>query len=285
MIRVSNVDDFAKMNESDLKRFMAHKTGIHDSDIIRDTIQEFYVKLIETKALDTYDPKLGTFKTYIMNLFCWLLPVLANRNHRTRYTLVSWVKETGRNQGSNDKGVVDVYERTASLGMSPYIDNVVDPRYHASHVSIDEDMHADIDLREFMRYVERTHTEKNAERIRIYLANRTSGCNGADVAKILGVSNNMVKMIKEQVRESYEEWRGKIMKSHKRARKLTWNEVVTEITNVQGQIERYNAGDVSLPRGFIYRDALLRLKYLRSRQAQISKKDKPQRDVDHSEDA
>lgn len=282
MVRVTNVDEFARKNEGDLRRYMTYKTGIRDSNIIRDTVQEFYVKLIETRALDTYDPKLGTFKTYIMTLFSWLFPVLANRNPRARYTLVSWVQQNGRGKGNDDDAIVDVYERTASLGESPYIDNVVDPRYAASHVCLNDDIHANIELGDFMRFVQRTRTRKAASRIHSYLVHRTSGCNGADVARILGVSNNMVKMIKEQVKESYEEWRGKVMKSsRKRSRSLTWEEVVEEIRNVQGQIERFNRGDVSLPRGFVYRDALARLKYLRNRQAQFAKKDRLKGDGGH----
>jgi len=279
MVRVTNVDEFARKNEGDLWRYMAYKTGIRDADIIQDTVQEFYVKLIETRALDTYDPSRGTFKTYIMTLFSWLFPVLANRNPRAKHTLVSWVREGGRNRGSDDDAVVEVYERTAVVGQSPYIDNVVDPRYGASHVCLNDDIHANIELGDFMRYVRRTRTPKAASRISSYLKYRTSGCNGADVARILGVSNNMVKMIKEQVRESYEEWRGKVMKSaQKRSRSLTWGEITEEIRNVQGQIERFNKGDVSLPRGFVYRDALARLKYLRNRQAQIAKRDRKKRD-------
>lgn len=282
MVRVKSVDEFARHNEGDLRRYMSYKTGIRDSDIIRDTIQEFYVKLIETRALDTYDPARGTFKTYIMTLFSWLFPVLANRNPRAKYTFVSWVRENGRGKSADDESVVDVFERTASLGDSAYIDNVFDPRYAASHVCLNEDLHADIELGDFMRFVRRTQTEKSSQRIRSYLLLRRSGCNGADVARILGVSNNMVKMIKERVKESYEEWRGNVMKSSpKRTRKLTWEEITEEIRNVQGQIESFNRGDVSLPRGFLYRDALKRLKYLRSRQSQIAKKDRPKRDKDH----
>lgn len=285
MIRVTNVDEFARKNEGDLWRYMTYKTGIRDADIIQDTVQEFYVKLIETRALDTYDPSRGTFKTYIMTLFSWLFPVLANRNPRAKHTLVSRVRESGRGSTADKDATIDVYERTAVVGESPYIDNVVDPPYAASHVCLNDDIHADIELGDFMRFVRRTRTEKSASRIRSYLIHRRSGCNGADVARILGVSNNMVKMIKKQTRESYEEWRGKTMKSaQKRSRSLTRDEIADEIRDVQGQIDRFNKGDMSLPQGFVYRDALVRLKYLRNRQIQIAKKDKKECDADHSAD-
>jgi hypothetical protein len=268
---VKTVRDFALRNSDDLKRFMVFKTGIRDRDIIMDTIQEFYVKLIETKALETYDPAKGAFKTYIMNLFCWLFPVLANRNHNVKYTFLSCTKDRNHS-GQWDGGYTDIFEDVAAPGRSPYVEHVVDGSYISSHVTEDEELETEISIKEFVEHIKRTQTKKAASRIVPYIEYRNCGCNGADVAQILGVSNNMVKMIKERTKVSFEQWRGHKMNTGKKTKQLTYEQVVDEIRHAQDMITKYNAGDVSLPHGFSYRDVVLRLKYLRNRQSQLSKK-------------
>jgi len=268
---VKTVRDFALKNALDLERFMMFKTGIRDSDTIRETIQEFYIKLIETRALETYDPTKGTFKTYIMNLFCWLFPVLANRNHRAKYTFVSCVKDRDHT-GQWDGGYTDIFEDVATSGYGPYIGNVIDGAYAPSNVQREEETEANISMEEFIGHIKRMHTSKLTKRIVPYIEYRNCGCNGADVAHILGVSNNMVKRIKERAKLSYEQWRGEKMEPGRRAKQLTREQVVDEIRNVQDLLTRYNAGELTLPAGFSYKEAVLRLKYLRNRQSQLSKK-------------
>jgi hypothetical protein len=268
---VKTVRDFALKNSNDLERFMMFKTGIRDTDVIRDTIQDFYVKLIETRALETYDPAKGAFKTYIMNLFCWLFPVLAKRNMRARYTIMSYMKDKD-NSGHWNGVYTDIYDGVAVSGTGPYVEHVVDGAYEASHVQEDEELESDISMREFIEHLKRTQPQKAADRIVPYIEYRTQGCNGADVAKILGVSNNMVKIIKENAKRTYEQWRGQRMEPGKKAKQLTREQVVDEIRHVQDLIERYNAGELSLPAGFSYREAVLRLKYLRNRQTQLGRK-------------
>jgi len=279
MVVVTNVRDFALLNAEDLRRFMMYKTGIRDVEVIKDTIQDFYVKLIDTKALDTFNPKEGTFKTYIMNLFCWLFPVLANRNPRSKYTIVSHVRTSERRHPYTDD-MLDVYETVATPGRAPHAINTIDPNYFASHVREDEELESDLEIREFVEYLKRTQTPRSLSRLLPYVEHKACGCNGADVAKILGVSNNMVKIIKERARIEYETWRNLKMTGGRKARQLTRAEIVDEIRNTQDLIQRFNAGDISLPHGFSYKEAILRLKYLRNRQLQLSKKKKPKEDCD-----
>jgi len=268
---VKTVRDFALRNSDDLRRFMVFKTGIRDNDVIRDTIQEFFVKLIETRALETYDPAKGAFKTYIMNLFCWLFPVLAKRNHNVRYTFMSCTKDRDH-AGQWNGGYTDIFEGVSTGGPNPYAEHVVDGSYASSHVMEHEESEAENGIREFVEHIKRTQSPRAASRIVPYVEYRNCGCNGADVAQILGVSNNAVKMIKERARTAYEEWRGKKMDTSKKARKMTYEQIVDEIRHAKDMIARYNAGDISLPHGFSYKDAVLRLRYLRTRQTQLSKK-------------
>jgi len=273
---VKSVDEFARRNSDDLKKFMIYKTGIHDTDLIRDTIQEFFVKLIESRALETYDPAKGTFKTYIMNLFCWLLPVMAKKNKSVKYTFVSHVKDRDRHHQWYGR-YTDVFEGMSGKSDGPYADNAVDTCYDASHVREAEELEAERSLNSFVKFVQNTQPPSVAERIVPFVQYREQGCNGADIAKMLGLSNSLMKTVRERAGNSYEEWRGYKMTPGKKAQKQTLDSVVAEIKLVQGMITRYNAGDVSLPMGFSYKEAVLRLRYLRTRQSQLGRRDRGHR--------
>lgn len=278
---VKTVREFALKNENDLKRFYIHKTHITDPDMVRDTIQEFYVKLIQSRSLETYDPSKGSFKTYIMNLFSWLFPVLANRNLRMKYTFVSQVAE--RDNGVWGGEYTDVFNVVASSKAGPYVENAVDSTYSAAHVHVNDEQESLRTLREFIEYVKSTQSPKTAERIISYISLDRQGCTGRDIVKILGGSVKTIKLVKNKVAETYQQWKGYKMSPGKKSRKLTRQEIAEEIKVVQGQIARYNAGDITLPAGFAYREAVMRLKYLRTRQTQIKRrKTGSVRDRDHS---
>jgi len=112
---VKSVEEFAKKNEKELVAFMCSKTGIYDKQVIHDTIQDFYVKLIKSKALETYDPAKGAFATYMCNLFCWLLSLQGKRHFRIKYKAISRIP--GRRE--NFSGVSsDVWDAVVSHGWS-----------------------------------------------------------------------------------------------------------------------------------------------------------------------
>jgi DNA-directed RNA polymerase specialized sigma24 family protein len=277
---VKTVREFALKNEEDLRRYYIHHTHITDPDLVREAIQEFYVKLIQGRSLETYDPSKGTFKTYIMNMFHWLFPILARRNLRMKYTFVSQVLDRDAQMRYDE--YTDVFEILAGREAGPYLENVIDPSYEASHAGAHEEDDSDGTVKDFSRYVQRSQTPNSAKHILPYLEYQTKGCSGADIAQMLGVSNNMVKFVKEKVADTYEQWKGHKMSPGKKARKLTRAEIADEIRIVQDQITRYNSGEITLPAGFSYREAVLRLKYLRNRQAQIKRR-KPGSDQGHSQ--
>jgi hypothetical protein len=205
MVVVKNVRDFAVQNEEDLKRFMRFKTGIYDEDIIRDTIQEFYVKLIETRALDkfnvdrvSYGSVEALFDTFICNLFCWLLPIMARRNHRARYDFFFRVV-----CGCAYMGQPDVWEHLGEHSMMYRVNEL----YHAAHVSQTEEEEIDRRLDEFIEYLKRyEESPKKVRRMEIYLRHRNDGCSGVEIAGMLSVSNNMVKLIKKDLRAKFDAW-------------------------------------------------------------------------------
>lgn len=268
---VRTVREFALKNEEDLRRFMMSKTKIYDQDMIREAIQNFYVRLITSRSLEKFDPSKGTFKTYITNLFAWGFPTAKKRNIKTRYTFVSQMR--GRDRwGQWDGDYVDVFEGVAHGCAGPYVPHAIDPCYDASHAHKEQEDDSERSLAEFIEYMSRTDPDRSKKQLIPFVQYRNQGCNGADVAKILGVSNNMIKIIKDRVRDSYEEWKGHKMNPGKKARKLSHEEISSEIAQLQSLISRHNEGRMDLPYGFVYREAITRLKYLRSKQSQLKRK-------------
>ena len=79
MVAVRDVREFAIKNQQDLVSFIIYKTGILDQDLIMDQIQDFYIRLIRSKALDKFDSTKGSFESYIFTLLCWMFPVFAKK--------------------------------------------------------------------------------------------------------------------------------------------------------------------------------------------------------------
>lgn len=202
MVPVRKVDEFVKENEDQIKHFMSYKTGIIDEDIINDQVQDFYIKLIETRALDTYDSKKGSFNTYISNLFCWMLPGMARKNFRVKYKVISRVSKRGSLLLLANEDAYDVWD-FVDTSKAKYR---VSPQYDAFHVKMEEEEETERHLEEFKDYIRKTESDKNARRMITYLEQRYAGCNAVNVALTLGLSANMVKIIKQNLWDKYNQW-------------------------------------------------------------------------------
>jgi DNA-directed RNA polymerase specialized sigma24 family protein len=228
MVVVKTVRDFALQNEAQLRRFMRYKTGICDENMINDAIQEFYVRLIETNALGLYDETKGEFDTYISNLFCWMMPLLQRRNFRHRhatipkklrvkygledpklgchkkakfdYRMMSVIKKDDRMWSESDDVFNFVHENHASLKISK--------AYEVSLYDGAEDPIIDAYVEEFKAYIRRTEPSKRAERMILFIDQKFAGCRSVDIAGMMGVSNNMVKIIKQNLQRKYHRWQG-----------------------------------------------------------------------------
>jgi hypothetical protein len=204
MQRVNTVEEFKRKNEHELRSFMAYKTGIFNKELHDEAIQEFYVKLIETRALETFDPnyenKPRRFDTYIMTLFCYLLPELKKNNHRARYPMVTKV-----NIGHHEPKMIDIWEFLNKEDLQSEF--AVDRTYSISALEMRQDDEMNLYVKDFIGYVKRTEPEKKANRMITYLTHKLQGCNGTDIAQVLGVSNNMVKFIKNDLYEAFNDWK------------------------------------------------------------------------------
>ena len=200
---VNTVEEFKRHNEHELRSFMAYKTGIYNRDLHDEAIQEFYVKLIETRALETFDPlydnKPRKFDTYITTLFCYVLPELKKKNHRALYPMITRV-----NIGHSDPKLVDIWELISSDGV--HSDFSVEKAYSTSALETRIDSEADLYVNDFIEYVKRTETPLRAKRMITYITHKLQGCNGTDIAHVLGVSNNMVIFIKNDLFDAFKEW-------------------------------------------------------------------------------
>lgn len=221
MVVVKTVEEFAKQNEEQLKLFMRYKTGIYDEDIIRDTVQEFYIRLITTRALENFDEEKGKFDTYIANLFCWLLPSLRKIKFRNIVTKTVTVNENGNEVRKKVEVIHEVlstfkYRSDKIWGKAEddvwdHVGNynshlAIDALYNYSHVYVEEERKLEDKYKAFVRHIRETEPHKRAERMILVLNCRNDGCRSKDIARMLGISDNMVKIIKNRIRDKYFEW-------------------------------------------------------------------------------
>lgn len=199
MVTVRDVEKFARKNEPDLKKFMVYKTHIIDRDLINDSIQEFYIRLIESKALDTFDESEGTFDTYIMKLFCWTLPVLKKKKMIRGKNMISVVfSDPASGRGEEEK---DVWE---CLQMHPYYK--VDPTVQIPLMEEQEESDVEQELDDFISYIKETEKPKKAERMITFIERRQDGCKAADIAVMLELTDNHIKCIKQEIEEKFKKW-------------------------------------------------------------------------------
>jgi len=205
MVEAATVKDFVKKNEEHLKKFMTYKTGITDKDILHDTIYSFYVSLIETRALDEYDPSKGKFDTYIITLFCWTFPLSKKKNHRVMYNHVSEIY--------NNYKYMDVWEFLGKGNDYGYkIEGSFDKsegdmwgdHAHAYFSTKDE---CQAYLSDFISYIEKTEPPKKAKRMIEILKKRGAGCKSVDIAQTLRVSPNLVKILRQDMRKKFDDWK------------------------------------------------------------------------------
>lgn len=199
MVTERDIDKFARKNETDLRKFMVYKTHIIDRDVINESIQEFYIRLIESKALDTFDEKKGTFDTYIMNLFCWTLPALKRRNVLRNRNMVSVARiENATVYEREEKDIWDC------LHMHPYYK--VEPSFSNSNLEQQEEEELDQNIQDFIAYIKKTEKKKKADRMILFIKHRREGCLSEDIAVIMGVASNLVKEIKQELTEKFKKW-------------------------------------------------------------------------------
>lgn len=207
MVIVKTVEDFRKHNEEKLRKFMVYKTGIYNKDEIDDVMQEFYIKLIQTKALDSFDLNEVThgtpekvFKVYIVNLFCWLLHHTKKKRDKEKITKISWIHP----KASSEKDPSDVFNYVSSSELCS--DFQIDSKFYYDSHFMDKESQLQLEVEDFKKYIKKTESKKKAKKMICFLENRSSGCRSTDIAQMLGVSNNMIKFLKFDTYKSYKRY-------------------------------------------------------------------------------
>lgn len=197
---VKDVKSFVEKNGDQLLKFFVYKTGIIDRELVHEHLQEFYVKMIQTNALERYQEEKGSFDTYISTLLCWLMPQMARKNINVQHEFVSQVKFS--HKGNID--VCDIWEHTSKnngpyrIDFSPCTPRVIDD---------DEENDFSLYLDNFKEYIVRTESKKCSFQMLTFLDKKAEGCNSSDIAIVLGVSDNLVKFIKQKLQGKFEIWK------------------------------------------------------------------------------
>lgn len=196
---VRDVKEFVDKNESQLQKFFIYKTGIKDKELIREHLQDFYVKMIQTRALESYSVDKGSFDTYISTLLCWLLPARAKKNVSVQYKFVSSVKKKDQCFREEDEvwDHIGNFEGPFKVDFSPCTPRILDDPDEKLFIQY---------LDDFKEYIKRTESAKSSDSMLIFLQRKQEGCNSSEIAIALGVSDNMVKIYKQRLRRKFEIW-------------------------------------------------------------------------------
>lgn len=213
---VDNIADFAKKNENDLRRFLSggrSGKGIRDADLVNDIIQNFYVRLISSNALGKFDPSSvdekeninSVFNSYILTILCRMLPHEKRRNPNSRYTHISAVSssEGGSSRYEDEADIFDfVYGGSDHLEYGVKRRDLMPSCFHQDEE--DECIRHFISFTEYLK--ENEPNKAKAERMVAFVEGKMQGVLATEIAVILGVSDNMVKIIKNNIYDKYKKW-------------------------------------------------------------------------------
>lgn len=182
--RNEHITQFVRDNQNDLKRFMTFKTGILDDNIVRDCLQDFFYRVTKSDVLNTFDPALGRFDTFICSCFANIMTTAGKKNERVRrkhYSLVP-AKE----------GPVDIFSRVGG-------EVRVLPTYVTSQLREQEDTDIQRDIDSFLIYIRKQVPPKEFSQINVYLTERYAGCMDRDIASMLKFTNQKFRALKKRV--------------------------------------------------------------------------------------
>lgn len=197
---VRDVKSFVSKNGKQLQKLFIYKTGITDRDLVQEHLQDFYVKMIQTNALESYDEEEGSFETYIFTLLCWLMPYKAKKNVSVLYNFVTHVRRDTQTVFTAD----EVWDHTGNfegpykVDFSPCTPRILD--------SSEEQLFKGY-LREFKEYIQKTEHGRCKKQLLTFFECKQSGCKSTEIAVILGVSDNMVKFIKQKLQRKFARWK------------------------------------------------------------------------------
>jgi len=210
MVVVKTVKEFYEKNHNELRSFMMYKTGIGDADLINDTLQEFYLRMVQCNVLEAYDAHLApnekenrqNFESWICYRLCWVFGIMKKRTQKEDlYNTISQVEKL--EDGSSEP--MDIWEVVDTTKKNKYF--TIDGHYHVSQIEQEEEADVNKHLNAFARHIERTLPEDKSEKIKNYMSYKVQGLNSVDIGSIMNISNTAVNMIRDDAKLRYEQWR------------------------------------------------------------------------------
>jgi DNA-directed RNA polymerase specialized sigma24 family protein len=120
-------------------------------------------------------------------------------NHMYDYRMMSYVNKDNSKMWVDGDDVFNyVHDNSATFKISK--------AYETSYFDTDEDPVLSGYLESFKAYIRETESPRSAEKMILFLEQRVAGCKGVEIAGMMKVSNNMVKIIKHTLRKKYDTW-------------------------------------------------------------------------------
>jgi RNA polymerase sigma factor (sigma-70 family) len=204
MVVVNSIEDFVKYNEEDIRRFLTSSKKIYDPELVDDIIQNFYFRLLKSDALQNYDPKIAGFGTFVFTILCRMLPNERRKNPLAAHPHISAISNP---EGSTARCAEDVDIFDFINGIDTHTEFKINRKNVPSSLYQDEEDECTKHMLSFIEYVKKTETnKKKSKNIVCFLEHKMAGCLATDIARILGVSDNMVKIMKNNIYDKYKKW-------------------------------------------------------------------------------
>jgi bifunctional DNA-binding transcriptional regulator/antitoxin component of YhaV-PrlF toxin-antitoxin module len=126
--------------------------------------------------------------------------LMCHKKAKFDYRMMSVVKKDDRLWAGSEDIFDFVHGENATLKITKAYE-------HSMYDGCDDPLFDDY-IEEFKAYIRRTETPKNAERMILFIEQKYAGCRGVEIAGMMGVSNNMVKIIKHSLQRKYNKWQG-----------------------------------------------------------------------------
>lgn len=208
MVVVRTVEEFQRYNEKELRSFVTYKTGIVDKDIIDDTIQEFYLKLISSRSLEKFNGNEGaSFNTWVCNLLCWLLPVLKSKNFNIKYRPIGSMEDLNNDPSIKEDLWNYVHDSVYNSSMSLRLDRC----FEMDIVYEDDILLEERLLSAFIRHLKRVLPEKKYRIYISYIKHRFEGMNAEQLIPTMGLARSTLSQLKGDIKKELIKWKRSLL--------------------------------------------------------------------------
>ncbi len=209
------IDEFARVNDRDLRRFMMYVLKTSDHDMVEDCIQSFYYAAIKGNLIESFDPGNKPVGKAFEDYIC-----ASARNMAFTY-MRNTMREKGRGKMSTVKDPAtgentDIFETIQISRNKSTRGYRTDPFCVYSNVDQDNEKSIVSTLREFRDQVSEDTTMSDTTRklCTTYIQMASNGMTPFEISQAVDVQPAYISYIRGRLREKYKAARAAVTRQH-----------------------------------------------------------------------